>query len=80
MDIPAKAILTFIGGVSAGSVVKTFASSFVQPQSMITKITIPVGSFVLGSMVSDAAETHISKKYDEYAAKWTEYKTKTDSK
>lgn len=59
-----KSVVNTIVGASVGFVVQTLIETTIQPKNSRDRVKLWVGSYVIGAMVADAANSWTSKKVD----------------
>jgi hypothetical protein len=64
----AKGIASLVVGSSSGYVVAQVIKNNTDPETVIDKIKLVSGTFVLGSMVSDLSKDYTDTKIDELVA------------
>jgi len=64
----AKKLTAWAVGLSAGWITTNALRNNVNPESKLQKAEAVVGGIVVGSMVSDAAESYTNRKIDEIVA------------
>ncbi|WNM72438.1 hypothetical protein SEA_MOSSY_59 [Gordonia phage Mossy] len=69
-----KLVTSTIVGLGTSKIVSTIIKNNVNPETVVDTVTITAGSFVIGSMVADAAKAHTDKMIDQVAEAVTKIK------
>jgi hypothetical protein len=64
----AKTVVSTIVGVGTAKIVGSIIGNNTSPETVIDKMTITAGTFVLGSMVADITKRYTDAKIDQIAA------------
>ncbi len=76
----AKTITTTVVRLGTGNIICSIVRNNTTPTNAFDKISIPAGSFVLGSIVADVAKVHTERIIDDVVTAWRKAKNdiKTD--
>lgn len=75
-----KGAAKFVGSACVGSVISLLIEKNLVPKNMGEKVSIKIGAFIIGAMVSDKAEEFIGNQYDDIMSKIEEIKNETPEK
>ena len=67
-----KAAVNLVASAGIGHIVKTVVKNNVPTENVLQQVAVPVGSFVLASMITDATEQHTEAKIDKAVAWYRE--------
>lgn len=74
-----KLVARIIVGAGTTTVSNSIIKNNVQPNNVIEQISVGVASVVIGSMVSEATQSHTDAKIDSIVEAWNTSKSKTET-
>jgi len=72
----AKAVTSFVVGSATATVVRQIIQNNTDPEKVVDKAAVIIGSYVLGCIAADASKKWTDTKIDEVVAQWMKWKSK----
>lgn len=69
----AKGIASFIVATGTSAIVKTIIKENVEPKNRFSAISVAVGTFAIGGLVSEHAVKYTMRRIDKAIASWNEH-------